>query len=52
MIEEDMRFLKIDITFDSDSHNDNAEVLPHMGIKCCNFIKERMEQYPKGLIEC
>jgi allophanate hydrolase subunit 1 len=32
LIEEDMRFLKIDITFDSDSHNDNAEVLPHMGI--------------------
>lgn len=47
-----MRFLKIDITFDSDYHNENAEVLPHMGIQCCNFIKERMEQYPMGLIEC
>jgi hypothetical protein len=32
VIEEDMRFLKIDITFDSDYHNDNGEVLPHMGI--------------------
>jgi DNA polymerase sigma len=47
-IEEDMRFLKIDITF-NDQQNDSiisdafGFIQPlHMGIKCCNFIREKL----------
>ena len=58
MIEEDMKLLKIDITFNDSivesstaiSYNDiynNSSSMPlvHMGIKCCHFIKEKLSEY-------
>ncbi len=52
MIEEDMKHLKIDITF-SDQEEEAFFVAGigfaqpvHMGIKCCDFIKQKLLEYP------
>ena len=41
-----MRELKVDVTFETETGNGL-----HMGIQCCNMIKEQIGRYPEGLIE-
>ena len=46
-IDLDMQELKIDITFETETRSCGL----HMGIQCCNFIKEQIGRFPDGLIE-
>ena len=41
-----MRELKVDVTFETETGNGL-----HMGIQCCNMIKEQIGRCPEGLIE-
>lgn len=47
-----MRFLKVDITFNDstneviDSYNSYIPPQMHMGLMCCDFIKQKLAQYP------
>jgi hypothetical protein len=48
LIEDDMKHLKIDITFneqESDNSFSNAQPV-HMGIQCVHFIEEKLQEYP------
>ncbi|CDW83969.1 UNKNOWN [Stylonychia lemnae] len=51
-IEEDMKHLKIDITFNDQENEQNingvnfAQPL-HLGIKCCHYIKQKLSEYPQ-----
>jgi DNA polymerase sigma len=58
-IEEDMRLLKIDITFDDSQNGGEFDFFSqgfqnsfgppptniHMGIRCCQFVKKKLEEY-------
>jgi len=49
-----MRYLKVDITFNDQQRDQfynrggtgSSEMPVHMGIKCCQFIKQMLNEYP------
>ena len=61
-IEEEMRLLKIDITYNDQYTNSQEDLqfplsqallggqMLHMGLKCCHFVKSKLDQLP--VLEC
>jgi hypothetical protein len=48
-----MKLLKVDITFDCETESLDTltpESHLHMGLKCCNLIRMKIQDYPEGLI--
>lgn len=42
-MDEETRVLNIDITLDEPNSGDHE----HLGIQCCKYIKQKLEEYPK-----
>ena len=43
--DEETRVLNIDITFDESCCD--SEAVEHQGLKCCKYIKQKLEEFPK-----
>ena len=44
-LDEESQLLNIDITLDEPKSKGDKQL--HLGIKCCNYIKKTIEDYPK-----